>query len=203
MIGGRRTDVVAGATWVMLVLAPACGPAAEEVVVTGAEADASSTSPDGAMLANLRTTLDVAEEKLMGLANAVPEEDYGWQPMAGVRSVAGVFLHVAADNYFLPVLAGAEAPTETGITLDYSTVRAYENQELDKASIIREMEASFAFLHSALDGAAGDLSREIRVGSDTLTTGALWTQTVTHLHEHLGQAIAYARANEVVPPWSM
>jgi hypothetical protein len=26
--------------------------------------------------------------------------------------------------------------------------------------------------------------------------------TVTHLHEHLGQLIAYARSNKVTPPWS-
>jgi uncharacterized damage-inducible protein DinB len=26
--------------------------------------------------------------------------------------------------------------------------------------------------------------------------------TVTHLHEHLGQLIAYARSNGVKPPWS-
>jgi hypothetical protein len=26
---------------------------------------------------------------------------------------------------------------------------------------------------------------------------------VTHVHEHLGQMIAYARTNGVVPPWSM
>ncbi|MBA3341944.1 MAG: hypothetical protein H0T48_08910 [Gemmatimonadaceae bacterium] len=26
--------------------------------------------------------------------------------------------------------------------------------------------------------------------------------TVTHLHEHLGQLIAYARSNNVTPPWS-
>jgi uncharacterized damage-inducible protein DinB len=25
---------------------------------------------------------------------------------------------------------------------------------------------------------------------------------VTHMHEHLGQSIAYARTNGVVPPWS-
>jgi hypothetical protein len=26
--------------------------------------------------------------------------------------------------------------------------------------------------------------------------------TVTHIHEHLGQLIAYARQNKVTPPWS-
>jgi hypothetical protein len=28
------------------------------------------------------------------------------------------------------------------------------------------------------------------------------TLLVSHLHEHLGQAIAYARMNGVAPPWS-
>jgi hypothetical protein len=30
----------------------------------------------------------------------------------------------------------------------------------------------------------------------------MWILTVGHLHEHLGQLIAYARSNNVVPPWS-
>jgi len=31
---------------------------------------------------------------------------------------------------------------------------------------------------------------------------SLWISTVTHLHEHLGQLIAYARSNKIAPPWS-
>lgn len=38
-------------------------------------------------------------------------------------------------------------------------------------------------------------------GQQTSRGGAL-VRSVTHCHEHLGQAIAYARANGVVPPWS-
>ena len=34
------------------------------------------------------------------------------------------------------------------------------------------------------------------------TAQAIWILTATHLHEHLGQAIAYARSNKVDPPWS-
>ena len=30
----------------------------------------------------------------------------------------------------------------------------------------------------------------------------MWIGATTHLHEHLGQLIAYARSNGVVPPWS-
>ena len=30
----------------------------------------------------------------------------------------------------------------------------------------------------------------------------MWITTATHLHEHLGKLIAYARSNNVTPPWS-
>jgi hypothetical protein len=35
-----------------------------------------------------------------------------------------------------------------------------------------------------------------------MTARSLWITTATHLHEHLGQLIAYARSNNVTPPWS-
>ncbi len=40
------------------------------------------------------------------------------------------------------------------------------------------------------------------LGSNTVTRGDVWVRLITHMHEHLGQTIAYARSNEVVPPWS-
>jgi hypothetical protein len=30
----------------------------------------------------------------------------------------------------------------------------------------------------------------------------MWIAATTHLHEHLGQLIAYARSNNVTPPWT-
>ena len=38
-------------------------------------------------------------------------------------------------------------------------------------------------------------------GRDT-TKRAAMLMYVTHMHEHLGQSVAYARSNGVVPPWS-
>ena len=46
-----------------------------------------------------------------------------------------------------------------------------------------------------------ELDRVVELGRPT-TVGAVWVEAVVHLHEHLGQSIAYARVNEVVPPWS-
>jgi len=38
-------------------------------------------------------------------------------------------------------------------------------------------------------------------GQDS-TVRAAMLLFVTHMHEHLGQLVAYARSNGVVPPWS-
>jgi hypothetical protein len=35
-----------------------------------------------------------------------------------------------------------------------------------------------------------------------MSTRQLWIASTTHLHEHLGQLIAYARSNKIAPPWS-
>ena len=143
-----------------------------------------------------------AREKIQGLAEAIPEEHYDWRPAEGVRSVGEVFQHVAADNYLLPAILGVDAPAETGITMEYATVQAYEARDIDKAQIVRELDASFDHLEAAVAATREDLDRTASAFGTEFTTGGLWTMAVTHLHEHLGQGIAYARSNGVVPPWS-
>jgi hypothetical protein len=78
------------------------------------------------MMDDLLTQAGTAKDKILGLANALPEDAYAWRPMEGVRSTAELFVHIAADNYFIPVIMGVEAPAETGITMNYSPFVAYE-----------------------------------------------------------------------------
>ena len=181
--------------------APADSPASE-AGESSADGSAQGGVSGSVMLDNLMTQAGVAREKIMGLAEAIPEEAYAWRPMEGVRSTSEVFVHVAADNYFLPVLMGVEAPEETGVTSEYSTVLAFEAREMSKAEILEVLDASFDHLEASAESTGDDLAREFSFGSDTLTMGGLWAMAVTHLHEHLGQSVAYARANGVVPPWS-
>ena len=62
---------------------------------------------------------------------------------------------------------------------------------------------SFAFLKTSLNATAdAQLSAPIDVFGQKMTKRALWISTTTHIHEHLGQMIAYARSNGVTPPWS-
>jgi len=49
-------------------------------------------------------------ERIIRLAEAVPEDMYEWHPAEGVRSFREVFLHMAGANYSLTGLAGYEPP---------------------------------------------------------------------------------------------
>jgi len=155
------------------------------------------------VVTDLLNDVKTVHKKLLDLANAMPADKYDWRPGEGVRSVGEVFKHVASDNYLIPALGGAKPPAESGITTDYKTAVAFEGRTLDKAAIVAELDKSFAFIEKELAGTS-----QARLGEKTTIFGTpgtiqtLWVMATTHVHEHLGQAIAYARSNGVVPPWS-
>lgn len=148
--------------------------------------------------------LNDMQTKLLALANAIPESAYGWRPGPGVRSVGEVLQHIAADNYILPVYMGTPAPASTGITADYGTAVTYETRRgLTKAQIVADLEASFVHLHRAINvNTDANITENINWFGTQASRLQGMTGTVGHLHEHLGQLIAYARSNNVKPPWS-
>lgn len=146
--------------------------------------------------------LVAAQGTFQQLAEAMPEESYGGRPSPGVRSVGEVFRHVAADNDFVPALMGFTAPDGTGVTSDGATFQAFQETERTKSDILSHVEASFDFMLESMDAAAGELDRGVTPGSSETTVGDGWIRAITHLHEHLGQGIAYARSNGVAPPRS-
>lgn len=127
------------------------------------------------------------------LAEAIPEDDYGWRPMEGVRSVSEAVMHMASANYFfagqlgVPVPEGVDPQSMESIT--------------DKAQCIETLKASIAQLDKAFNGitdtrAAADIFGRPGIVEDLMLVA------IGHVHEHFGQLIAYARSNGVVPPWS-
>ena len=169
-----------------------------------AQSEAASASAAPAVIEVLMRDIATLEGKLLGLAEAIPEDKYDWRPAEGVRSVREVMMHVAADNYFLPTFAGMAAPAETGIKSgDYPSVQAYEKRSASKAVALQALRESFAHLRSAMELAdEAVLKQSFDVFGTKMSGLDLSVMTTTHLHEHLGQAIAYARSNGVVPPWS-
>jgi hypothetical protein len=45
-------------------------------------------------------------------------------------------------------------------------------------------------------------SKQVSMFGQSFTGQQAWLLATVHLHEHLGQGIAYARVNGIVPPWS-
>jgi len=163
---------------------------------------AGSASAQG-LMADMHRDVGEAEKKIIALANAMPEAAYSWRP-TGARSVGEVLQHVAADNYLIPIAMGKAAPASTGIVgTDYKTVEAYEKRKVTKAQNVAELEASFKHLHEAMALTTDtNLAENIKFFGQDRSRQRVMIATVTHLHEHLGQLIAYARSNNVAPPWS-
>lgn len=142
--------------------------------------------------AEFNTNLDDVQEKILELAESIPADKYSWRPGSDVRSVSEVFMHVAGSNYFLASFLGVDPPKTNG---------DLEKKYTKKADVVAELRRSFEHLRAAANGTT-NLEQPVRMfGRQTSNLGVLFTIS-NHLHEHLGQSIAYARMNGVVPPWS-
>ena len=150
-------------------------------------------APDGAYRDEVLSRIEAIETKVVGLANAMSQEQYTWRPGEGVRSVSELYTHIASANFGLSGLFGSPAPEGAAPGSDVT----------DKAEIVATLEASFAHLKGAVGGvSAADADTAMKMfGQDMTTRQALVTLT-EHLSEHLGQGIAYARVNGVTPPWN-
>ena len=99
-------------------------------------------------------------------------------------------------------LIGIAPPATSGVTDGYQSGVAFE-QGGTRDEILRHLVASFAHLEDALLRTPDDgLERSVPFFGRRTSVRGVWLQTMTHLHEHLGQTIAYARMNGVTPPWS-
>lgn len=155
------------------------------------------------VMADMHTDLNDVQKKVLDLAKAIPESSYDWRPAPGVRSIRELLLHVAADNYLIPIFMGKAAPAASGITSDFATAGAYEKRTVAKDQLVADVEASFIHLHQALALTTdANLSATMKMFGQDFTRHRASLLAVTHLHEHLGQFIAYARSNNVTPPWS-
>ena len=139
---------------------------------------------------------DGSMEKFVALAEAIPAEKYAWSPGPGVMSVARVLAHVARYNYDYPA-SNMGIATPAGIALDTL------ERMTDKAQVVALLRASGRHVRSSVERMpAAQLERRTRLYGRDVQQWAVLFQLLAHMNEHLGQSIAYARMNGVVPPWS-
>ena len=158
---------------------------------------------EGAALvkASFLNDLETLRGKFVGLAQAFPQDKYTWRPMDGVRSVSEVLMLAAFEGYnFIPSTFGAKG-ADLGTREEAAKLRTLT----DKAAVIDHLNKGFAHAKKeleALDPATLTGKRKIMISPNPLAVTDIALGVGGDLHEHLGQMIAYARMNHIVPPWS-
>jgi uncharacterized damage-inducible protein DinB len=156
------------------------------LVVPVAQAQGQSAGLQAAFQADAGTLSD----KFVGLARVMAGK-YDWKPGQGIRSVADVFNLIVFENGLLAgVLSGTPAGARPAPITD--------PEKLQKA-----LKTSYANLQQVVAGLSdNDLQTTVTLFGKERTKRDAVMYLLADQHEHLGQSIAYARTNSVVPPWS-
>jgi hypothetical protein len=161
----------------------------------GAAAAAQPAMAPATLQTALANDAGTLSDKFVGLARVMAGK-YDWKPGQGVRSAGDVFNLIVMENKMLAgLLTGAAAPG--------GGMGGRGNQVTDPAEMQEQLRSSYAALKQALSGLSdADLKASVKMfGRETTKQGAA-LMLLMDQHEHLGQSIAYARSNSVVPPWS-
>jgi hypothetical protein len=158
--------------------------------------------------------LSIPRVQLLTLANAVPEERYGWKPAEDARSFSAVLVHIAAGNMMLLCRAGVSAPevaeicgaVESDSPAQWAAL-IRRNLELErnvtgKAAVIALIERSFATVERCFGATTEEeLGKAANFFGEQTTQRRLYLRMLAHSHEHMGQAIAYVRSMGMQAPW--
>jgi len=171
----NRTGIVASALAIVAFGSVAPSPA-----------QPASQTPQAALAREAGTLSD----KFSGLARVMAGK-YDWKPGEGVRSVRDVFNLIVTEN-------GLLAGTLTGAGGGPGGAPIADPEKMQAA-----LKASYAKLQKTIEGLSdSDLKAPVKLFGKEMTKESAIRYLFGDQHEHLGQSIAYARTNGVVPPWS-
>ncbi|MFK7847874.1 MAG: DinB family protein [Rhodothermales bacterium] len=157
----------------------------------------SSTAQDAASFkAEFLRHFNTSSRKFIALGEAMPANTYSWRPEEKAMSVELVYMHIARYNYnYLHTYLGADLPK--GIDLDSM------EEITGKDEVLEHLKNSADYVRK-ISGEMGEkeLAQATRLYGRDVEGWGVMMQLITHMNEHLGQSIAYARMNDVTPPWS-
>jgi uncharacterized damage-inducible protein DinB len=130
-------------------------------------------------------------DKFTALAGVMSGK-YDWKPGQGVRSVGDVFNLIVKENGLL-----------VGVLSGTPNTGAKPAPITDPEKLQAALKASYVDLQKAITGLSdNDLQTPVKLFGRDMTKQDALMLILDDQHEHLGQSIAYARTNGVVPPWS-
>ncbi|MDH3733370.1 MAG: DinB family protein [Gemmatimonadota bacterium] len=134
--------------------------------------------------------------KMDALSQAMPADLYDWAPQEGLMTVGVVYAHIARYNFmYLEENLGIPAPEG----VDWQNLESLT----DKDQIVAALKTSIDHVNAKVAALSEhDLNMTTPLYGREVSGWAVLVQLVAHMNEHVGQAVAYARMNDVTPPWS-
>ena len=119
-----------------------------------------------------------------------------WRPAPGVRSTSEVLMHIALANFYLLSVTGVKMP-------DDMKSEKLEKTVTSKPEVVAWLKRSLEAVKTAHASVKpADLERTVKIGDRTASVDGMYLRILVHANEHMGQLVAYARMNGIVPPWS-
>jgi uncharacterized damage-inducible protein DinB len=132
--------------------------------------------------------------QLLALAEATPADKFSWRPAPGVRSIGEVYMHIAIANFYLLSVTGPKEPA-VEVSMEKTVTR--------KADVVDWLKRSLDAVATARAHLKpADYQRKVSIDNKLVTVDGMYLRIIVHANEHMGQSIAYARMNGIVPPWS-
>jgi uncharacterized damage-inducible protein DinB len=152
---------------------------------------AAQTPPPG-LGGGYQGELEHLSRQILQLAEATPESKFSWRPAEGVMSIAEVYTHIYTGNFMLLDQVGHKVPADLAV------------KAKDKGEIVRWLKDSFLEVKKRHAGTTPEqMQRPVKfLNSVDTKVEAVYLRILAHISEHMGQSIAYARMNGIVPPWS-
>ena len=144
----------------------------------------------------IRASWNGAKQNIRQSAEFMPEAQFTFAPVKGVRTFGQIVAHVAGANYvFCAAAKGEKSPHEESAFDGLAT----------KAAILKAWDGSVAYCDAAYTAATDKAVAEMveqPFGQGKGARAAALIGNVGHLNEHYGNLVTYMRMNNVVPPSS-
>ncbi len=152
----------------------------------------SQAAPDAAITA-LREQWQGAIGNITKAAEELTDAEYGYRPIAGVRSFGELVGHVAGtQNLICAAVLGDKQPAEDAI----------EKSAKTKAALVAALKASTTYCGKAYSITAAQGTAMVEMFGDKSTKVGALALNAVHDGEHYGNIVTYMRMQGKVPPSS-
>lgn len=158
---------------------------------------AAAQGPANPISDGIRSQWDGVKKNIKESAELVPDANWNYRPVDGVRTFSEILAHVAGASY--QICAGAKGE-KTPFAEDY-----FEKNAKARAAIVKATTDAIAYcdgVFTALTDASAAQMVTNPFGNGQMSRSAVLILQIGHDNEHYGNLVTYFRMNGIVPPSS-